>query len=165
MRLPLPRAVRRAAAPRVDDFVVRRYRALSRRRSRSEVVDSATLQAVARLARRTARRGDPAGRTDEAIAGAFAALADADVSGRRASPAVRRTLVDQFHRLYYHSAKRTWQDTRFLGVPVWKSPLDLWIYQELIHELRPDVLIEAGTKFGGSAYYFARLFDLVGHGQ
>jgi cephalosporin hydroxylase len=48
---------------------------------------------------------------------------------------------------------------------VWKTPLDLWLYQELIHELRPDVLIEAGTKFGGSAYYFARLFDLIDHGR
>ena len=43
--------------------------------------------------------------------------------------------------------------------------MDLWLYQEMIHEFRPDVIIEAGTKYGGSAYYFARLFDLVGHGQ
>ena len=48
---------------------------------------------------------------------------------------------------------------------MWKTPLDLWLYQELIHELRPDVLIEAGTKFGGSAYYFARMFDLIDHGE
>ena len=43
--------------------------------------------------------------------------------------------------------------------------MDLWLYQEMIHEFRPDVVIEAGTKYGGSAYYFARLFDLIGHGQ
>ena len=27
------------------------------------------------------------------------------------------------------------------------------------------MVIEAGTKFGGSAYFFARMFDLVGHGE
>ena len=74
-------------------------------------------------------------------------------------------MIDQFHRLYYHSPRRTWKNTRFLGVPVWKSPLDLWVYQELIYEVRPDVIVEAGTKFGGSAYYFARLFDLLGEGE
>ena len=31
--------------------------------------------------------------------------------------------------------------------------------------MRPDVIVEAGTKFGGSAYYFARLFDLLGEGE
>ena len=46
-----------------------------------------------------------------------------------------------------------------------KTPLDLWLYQELLHDVRPDVLIEAGTKFGGGAYYFARLFDLLDHGR
>ena len=61
--------------------------------------------------------------------------------------------------------KQTWKNTRFYGVTVWKNPMDLWLYQEMIHEFRPDVVIEAGTKYGGSAYYFARLFDLIGHGQ
>ena len=119
MRLKVPQALRRAVASRVDEFVLRRHRA----------------------------------------------LADADLSRRRPSEAVRRAVVEQFHRLYYHSYKQTWHNTRFLGVRVWKSPLDLWLYQELIHELRPDVIVEAGTKYGGSAYYFARLFDLVGHGK
>ncbi len=142
MTLPLdPRPpLRRFVAPRVDVLVRRRYRTLSRRRA-----------------------PDPA--LDASVADARRKLADADISGRRRAPELRRALVDQFHRLYYHSSKQTWQNTRFLGVPVWKSPLDLWLYQEMIHELRPDVLVEAGTKYGGSAYYFARLFDLLGHGQ
>ena len=74
-------------------------------------------------------------------------------------------MVEQFHRLYYHSPRQTWKNTRFQGVTVWKNPMDLWLYQEMLHEYRPDVVIEAGTKYGGSAYYFARLFDLMGHGQ
>ena len=46
-----------------------------------------------------------------------------------------------------------------------KCPLDLWIYQELIHEIRPDWIIETGTAFGGSASYFASLCDVLGRGQ
>ena len=157
--------LRRLAAPRVDEFVRRRYRTLSRRRSPGPALDRATLQGFRRLVERAVRDGEASSRIDAVVATAFRALADADLAGRRQAPAVRRAVVDQFHRLYYHSSKQTWQDTRFLGVPLWKSPLDLWLYQELIHELRPDVLIEAGTKFGGSAYYFARLFDLLGHGR
>jgi cephalosporin hydroxylase len=41
----------------------------------------------------------------------------------------------------------------------------LWIYQEIIHELRPDVIVETGTFNGGSALYMASLFDLLGGGR
>ena len=72
-------------------------------------------------------------------------------------------LSESFHRLYYDS--RVWKDTHWLGVPVQKLPLDLWIYQEILYETRPDILVEMGTAKGGSAFFFASLFDLLGHGQ
>jgi cephalosporin hydroxylase len=159
-------ALRRFVAPRVDVLVRRRYRTLSRRRAPDPALDDVTLDGFGRVVRRAVRDGAaPSAKLDRTMAKALRRLGDADISGQRRSPALRRALVDQFHRLYYHSSRQTWKDTRFLGVPVWKSPLDLWLYQELIPELRPDVLIEAGTKYGGSAYYFARLFDLLGHGR
>ena len=65
--------------------------------------------------------------------------------------------------MYYHSL--TWQDTRWLGVPLDKYPSDLLSYQEIIYETKPDVLIEFGTYMGGSALYFASLFDLLGKGR
>jgi cephalosporin hydroxylase len=74
-------------------------------------------------------------------------------------------LVDRFHYLYYHQADRTWAETRWLGVPVTKCPLDLWVYQELLVELKPDVVVETGTHLGGSALYFASICDLLGHGR
>ena len=67
--------------------------------------------------------------------------------------------------VYYHTGARTWQNTRWLGVPLQKYPTDLMAYQEIISETRPDVLIEAGTYKGGSAFYFASLFDLLGKGR
>ena len=79
-------------------------------------------------------------------------------------PTVAGTLRN-FHAWFYNSALTTWGDSFWLGVSVQKTPLDLWIYQEIIYETHPDVLIEAGTAEGGSAYYFANLFDLMGRGR
>ena len=149
----------------MDDFVIRRYKTLASRRVRSEALDEATLRAATRIAQRAVEDGRPADGTDTALAKAFRTLAEGELWHGRPSPAVRKALIEQFHRLYYHSPRQTWKNTRFEGVTVWKNPMDLWLYQEMIHEFRPDVVIEAGTKYGGSAYYFARLFDLIGHGQ
>ena len=74
-------------------------------------------------------------------------------------------IVDRFHRLYYDSGERTWRNTYFLGVRTAKCPLDLWIYQELLVELRPDLIVECGTAWGGSALYLATICDLVGTGD
>jgi cephalosporin hydroxylase len=76
-------------------------------------------------------------------------------------------VTDGFHRLYYEAgeAGRTWKDTRFLGVTSWKSPLDLWVYQELLWELRPGLVVETGTAHGGSALYLATTCETIGHGQ
>ena len=76
-------------------------------------------------------------------------------------------VVERFTEAYYEGALfgETRADTRWLGVRTDKCPLDLWIYQELLHELRPDLIVETGTAFGGSALYFASLCDLLGHGR
>lgn len=81
---------------------------------------------------------------------------------RRLERARARSTARRFHALYYTQQSRTWADTRFLGVPVFKCPLDLWVYQEIVFETRPDVIVETGTDRGGSALYLASLFDLLG---
>ncbi|MFM8535468.1 MAG: CmcI family methyltransferase [Acidimicrobiia bacterium] len=60
---------------------------------------------------------------------------------------------------------QTWRNTYWLGHPILKCPLDLWLYQELIHTLRPAAIIETGTAFGASAHFMATMMDLVGHGR
>lgn len=85
-------------------------------------------------------------------------------------PPVARTdreIIDDFHRLYYEGYRQggTWFDTTWLGRPVWKCPLDLWVYQELLWSLRPDYVIETGTLHGGSSYFLASLMDLLGTGK
>ena len=37
--------------------------------------------------------------------------------------------------------------------------------QEIIFELKPDILIETGTFKSGSALYYCHLFDLIGNGR
>jgi cephalosporin hydroxylase len=78
---------------------------------------------------------------------------------------IRKSIVREFQRLYYNTRSRTWQNTWWLGVPVIKCPFDLWVYQEILFELQPDVVIECGTSKGGSAYFLSSMCELVGHGR
>jgi cephalosporin hydroxylase len=88
---------------------------------------------------------------------------------KRAKNRYRTAVADfhsrRFHRKYYKLRHRTWLNTRWLGVRCAKVPFDLWIYQELISELRPDAIIETGTYQGGSALFLASMCDLVGNGR
>ena len=70
-----------------------------------------------------------------------------------------------YTRYYFTNARTTWMDTYWLGVKVLKNPMDLWVYQELLQEVRPGLVIETGTFRGGSALYLASIMDLVGHGR
>ena len=56
-------------------------------------------------------------------------------------------VINIFHDLYHnnHIGKVKW-----FGYNVTKSPIDCWVYQEIIHETQPDVIIECGTGEGGS---------------
>ena len=77
-----------------------------------------------------------------------------------------RPEVDAFHTLWYGEAARlTWCATRWMGVPLQKSPFDLFVQQDLIVDLRPSLIIETGTAHGGSALFYAHLCDLIGHGR
>jgi len=78
---------------------------------------------------------------------------------------VEQATPRMFHRLYYGSPKRTWNNTTWLGTTIMKNPLDLWVYQELLFRIRPDVILETGTHKGGSAHYLASICDLLDHGR
>lgn len=58
-----------------------------------------------------------------------------------------------------------WAETYWLGKQVVKCPMDLWVYQEIIWECKPDLIIETGTSGSGSAFFFATVMDQVGHGR
>lgn len=84
----------------------------------------------------------------------------------RVAPADLRSIgdvADRFHILSYTDGAL--DDTFWFGLPIQKSPLDCWVYQEILFELRPDLIIETGTYLGGSALFFAQLCELLGHGE
>ena len=74
----------------------------------------------------------------------------------------------RFSELYYAgpaAGARPFEDTHWMGVPALKCPLDLWVYQELLFRLRPGLIVETGTRHGGTALYLAHLCDLLGRGR
>ncbi|MFN8542846.1 MAG: class I SAM-dependent methyltransferase [Candidatus Binatia bacterium] len=72
-----------------------------------------------------------------------------------------RSIADWMIR---HQERIVFSDPRWLGVPIQKNPLDVWIYQEILFDVQPDVVIEIGSHAGGSALYLASLCDLLGKG-
>lgn len=100
------------------------------------------------------------------VSHAFTALWQPDAEPvRPPAQVVERAISDQFHRLYYHVSARTWKNTTYQGTRTYKCPTDMWIYTELIHRLRPSLIIETGTYRGGSALFLAHCLDRIGHGE
>ena len=60
--------------------------------------------------------------------------------------------------------KRIMEGSTYHGIPTLKNPLDFWIYQEILWECRPDVIVEIGNFRGGSTLALAHACDLLGKG-
>jgi cephalosporin hydroxylase len=77
-------------------------------------------------------------------------------------------IIDDFHNLYHLGPKEDgsiYKRTTWMGIPCFKCPMDMWIYQEILYEVKPDLIIETGTYKGGSALYLAHLCDTLGNGK
>jgi len=61
--------------------------------------------------------------------------------------------------------QRIMEQTTYFGVTALKNPLDFWVYQELICQLRPDVILEIGNRCGGGTLALAHLCDALGKGK
>src|SRR5260221_4259298 len=53
----------------------------------------------------------------------------------------------------------------WMGRPIIQYPQDMMAMQELIWEIRPDLIIETGIAHGGSLIYYASLLGLLGKGE
>ena len=72
-------------------------------------------------------------------------------------------IISKFSQLSYDKA--TWSKTKYMGRDIFKYPTDMIVYQEIIFDLKPDLIIETGTWAGGSALYMAHLLDIIGKGR
>jgi glycosyltransferase involved in cell wall biosynthesis/cephalosporin hydroxylase/tetratricopeptide (TPR) repeat protein/cyclopropane fatty-acyl-phospholipid synthase-like methyltransferase len=52
----------------------------------------------------------------------------------------------------------------YRGINALRCPFDYVIYQMIVTEIRPDLIIEIGTNMGGGALYLADLLDNIDHG-
>jgi cephalosporin hydroxylase len=155
----------------VSDPVVDRARLL--RRTARRVAEGRTtpdeLAAVRRIVRTYLETTDPGEVPDpvgRAVIDAFTGMWQpwSQPVPEPAEP-VRDAIRDQFQRLYYHVSRRTWKDTWYRGIPTYKCPTDMWVYQELIDDLRPDLVVETGTFRGGSALFLADRLEVGGNGR
>lgn len=79
---------------------------------------------------------------------------------RTLAPAVRKLFLTDLVMKTSNFGETTW-----LGQPIWQNVLDLHTMQETIFEVKPELLVECGTNRGGSALFFAHLFQLIGTGR
>jgi len=52
----------------------------------------------------------------------------------------------------------------WLGRPVLQYPTDLMVVQELIWQIKPNIIIETGLAMGGSAVFFSSILSCLGNG-
>jgi cephalosporin hydroxylase len=101
-------------------------------------------------------------------------VSQGDVAGRGADG--ERLFTDRFripraYRSRWRTRLGSWliglnrelmDNATWMGVPAAKNPLDAWIYQEIVHETRPEAIVELGSAYGGGTLFLAHLLDLLG---
>jgi cephalosporin hydroxylase len=53
----------------------------------------------------------------------------------------------------------------WMGRPIIQYPQDMIAMQEIIWQLKPDLIIETGIAHGGSLIYYASILELIGKGE
>jgi len=53
----------------------------------------------------------------------------------------------------------------WMGRPIIQNPIDMVGLQELIFQIKPDLIIETGIAHGGSIIFSASMLELLGHGE
>ena len=72
-------------------------------------------------------------------------------------------LTKQFHNRWFRAG--TWPTVTWRGHTALKCPMDLWVYQEIVFERKPETIIELGSKHGGTAVFLADVCATIGKGN
>ncbi len=71
--------------------------------------------------------------------------------------------ADEF--LYQSIMSRYSYNFSWMGRPCIQYPQDMVAMQQLIWDLKPDLIIETGVAHGGSSVMYASFLELIGHGK
>lgn len=77
---------------------------------------------------------------------------------------IARVPKDEEVKISIQSIYEGHHQVTYKGIKAIRCPFDYVIYQMIICELRPDLVIEIGTNIGGGALYIADLLDANGKG-
>ncbi|MDB6145326.1 MAG: cephalosporin hydroxylase [Pseudomonas sp.] len=93
---------------------------------------------------------------------AFEAQCEAEISAQGQDEKLQGLARDFFnesarHKYSYHFS--------WMGRPIIQLPQDMMAMQEIIWQVKPDLVIECGIAHGGSIIYYASLLELQGHGE
>lgn len=61
---------------------------------------------------------------------------------------------------YKYSYNFSW-----MGRPIIQFPQDIMAMQEIIWQVKPDLIVETGIAHGGSLIFYASMLELIGEGQ
>jgi cephalosporin hydroxylase len=90
------------------------------------------------------------------------------LSGPRPLSPDERTTIDAAHRILYERSPDGSQpgvNLTWLGYLATKMPADLIVYQEIVVETRPELIVESGTRFGGTTLFLAGVLEALGSGR
>jgi cephalosporin hydroxylase len=73
--------------------------------------------------------------------------------------------INALNSFFLKKVHLRWHDPTWRGVKIAKFPTDIVLYQQEIWKKRPDFMIDSGTRFGGSALFFADMLETIGKGR
>src|SRR5690606_27970071 len=79
---------------------------------------------------------------------------------------VNESLQSAAHAFNVESNKAQYSyNFRWMGRPIIQYPQDIIAMQELIWDIKPDLIIETGIAHGGSLIFYASMLELTGKGE
>ena len=92
-------------------------------------------------------------------------LDDRSVSAKgdlRASDLSDEEIIARFAEIWTDTTKDTGLAAlKWFGVKTLQNPMDVWMTQEILYEVKPDFIVETGTFRGGSAALWATLLEQI----
>src|SRR5688500_5980181 len=80
--------------------------------------------------------------------------------------AINKQLVQSAESFNTESNKAQYSyNFSWMGRPIIQYPQDMVAMQEIIWDIKPDLIIETGIAHGGSLIYYASLLELIGNGE